>query len=80
MVVNGENVRFATVFGADFQSFELRDWDVTSSLVGGIELSNPDGSNHFRVMLAYLDGTVPFGQFFNTEKIENYGLHLQYDF
>lgn len=37
----GESARFATVFGADFQSFELRDWDVTTSLVGGIELSNP---------------------------------------
>ncbi len=76
----GENIRFATVFGADFQSLELRDWDVTSSLVGGIEFSNPSGTHRARVLLAYLKGSVPFGQFFNTEKVKNYGLMLQFDF
>ena len=76
----GENIRFATVFGADFQSLEARDWDVTSSLVGGIESSNPSGTHRFRVLLAYLKGTVPFGQFFNTEKVKNYGIMLQFDF
>ena len=47
---------------------------------GGIELSNPAGTNRFRVLLVYLRGSVPFGQFFNTERIENYGLALQFDF
>ena len=31
-------------------------------------------------MFAYLDGNIPFGQFFNTEGIESYGLQLQFDF
>lgn len=73
-------VRCTAVFGADFQAFEARDWDWTTSLMGGIELTNPDGTNRFRVLLAYLEGSVPFGQFFNTEKIRNYGLQLQFDF
>ncbi len=74
------SARLAVVFGADFQSFEARDWDVTKSLMGGLEFANPAGTHRFRAMLAYLDGSVPFGQFFNTEKIENYGLQLQFDF
>ncbi len=72
--------RGTLVFGTDWQSFEARDWDFTTSVKGGIELSNPAGSNRFRVLLVYLRGSVPFGQFFNTERIENYGLELQFDF
>ena len=72
--------RGAAVFGTDWQSFEARDWDFTTSVKGGLELSNPAGTNRFRVLLVYLRGSVPFGQFFNTEKIENYGLELQFDF
>ena len=72
--------RGTAVFGTDWQSFEARDWGFTTSVKGGIELSNPAGTNQFRVLLVYLTGGVPFGQFFNTEKIENYGLELQFDF
>lgn len=68
------------VFGADLQWFEERDWDVTTSLMGGIELASPAGTNRFRVLLAYLKGSIIFGQFFNTEEVENYGLQLHFDF
>ncbi len=53
---------------------------MTTSLKGGIEWSNVAGTHRFRALAVYLRGSVPFGQFFNTEKIENYGLELQFDF
>lgn len=68
------------VFGTDLQSFEAQDWDVTTSVMGGIELSDPASKNRFRVLLAYLNGNIPFGQFFTTEKVETYGLQLAFDF
>ena len=75
-----QNARGTAVFGADFQSLEERHWNVNASLMSGIEFSNPAGTHRFRVLLAYLRGTVPFGQFFNTEKVRSYGLQLQFDF
>ncbi len=42
-------------------------------------MSNPTGTRRYRVLLSYLDGFVPFGQFFNTEPISNYGITLQFD-
>ena len=75
-----EKLRGALVWGADFKSFEEQNWNVTTSLMGGLEFANPPGTHRFRVMLAYLHGGVPFGQFFNTEEIESYGVHLQFDF
>lgn len=75
-----KGARCTAVFGADLQAFDAQDWDLTTSMMGGIELTNPAGTNRFRVLLAYLNGAVPFGQFFTTEKIRNYGLQLQFDF
>ena len=47
--------------------------------MGGIELSNLPGTRRFRVMMIYLRGFIPFGQFFNTERITSLGAILQFD-
>ena len=70
---------WAPMFAVDFNSLEERDWEITTSLMGGIELSNLPGTRRFRVMMIYLDGFIPFGQFFNTERITSLGATLQFE-
>ncbi len=72
--------RFVPLFGADFQSFEERKWNITTSLKGGLELSTPGGTHRVRLVGTYLRGFIPFGQFFNTEKIEASGIELEFEF
>ncbi len=72
--------RFVPLFGADFQSFEEREWNITTSLKGGLELSTPGGTHRVRLVGTYLRGFIPFGQFFNTEKIEASGIELEFEF
>ena len=66
------------IFGADFNSLEERGWDVTTSLKGGMEWGVVDTTRRVRLLFVYLDGFIPFGQFFNTEKIEGFGIELQF--
>ncbi len=66
------------IFGADFNSLEERDWDVTTSLKGGMEWGVVDTTRRVRLLFVYLNGFVPFGQFFNTEKIESFGIELEF--
>lgn len=72
--------KFVPVFGADFQSHEEREWNITTSLKGGLELATPGGTHRIRLVVVYLRGFIPFGQFFNTEKIENVGVEAQFEF
>jgi hypothetical protein len=72
--------KLTPVFGADFNSLEARDWDITTSLAGGVEMSNPTGTRRYRAQLVYLTGFIPFGQFFNTEPVENYGFQFQFEY
>jgi len=73
-------VTFVPLFGADLQSLEDRGWGSTFSVMGGVEIYGPTASRRIRILLAQLKGYIPFGQFFNTEKITNYGLHLQFEY
>ena len=72
--------RSRLVFGADFDSFAVRKWNVTTSLTGGLEWANDGRTRRIDVLLAYLRGFMPFSQFFSTEKIENFGVDLQFEF
>ena len=71
--------RWTPVFGVDFNSYEERDGEITTSVMGGIEMSNWPGTRRFRLMLTHLRGFIPFGQFFNTERITSFGVHLHFD-
>lgn len=68
------------VVGLDINSLEARDWDLTASLMGGIEMSNLEGTRRYRVMLSFLRGFIPFGQFFSSQRLTGWGLTLQFDF
>lgn len=67
------------VLGANFRSFEERDWTVTTSLKGGVEW-DAGGTRRVRLLAVYLDGFIPFGQFFSTTKLTNFGLEAQFEF
>ncbi len=67
------------MFGVDFNSYEERDGEITTSVMGGIEMSNLPGTRRFRLMLTHLRGFIPFGQFSNTERITCFGVHLHFD-
>ncbi|MEF8793064.1 DUF1207 domain-containing protein [Thiohalorhabdus sp.] len=68
------------VFGADFQAFAEQDWAVTTSLVAGPEFDVPNSNQRVRILALYLNGFIPFGQFFNETRLENYGVGFQFDF
>jgi len=67
------------IFGANFSALEEQNWSTTTSIKGGIEVTNLSETRHFRFLIVYLRGFIPFGQFFNTATIENYGIELQFD-
>jgi hypothetical protein len=73
-------VGLTPVVGLHITSLEAREWDLTTNLVAGVEMSNTDGTRRYRVLFAYLRGFIPFGQFFDTARLESYGLTLQFDF
>ncbi len=72
--------RVVPVFGADFQAFEVGKWGVTESLSAGLELAGATSQRRVRFLLVFLRGFLPFGQFFLTEEIQNYGLTVQYEY
>ncbi|HEX7127272.1 MAG TPA: DUF1207 domain-containing protein [Thermodesulfobacteriota bacterium] len=73
------DVRIAPVLGADFKAFQQQDWAVTASLVGGLEWSGPRSARRLRLLLSYLRGYNPYGQFFD-QKIETFGIGLYFAF
>jgi len=73
-----DQVRMRPVFGGDFKSYEEQGWNITTSLAGGLEWLRKDSSNGIRLLLVYLRGFMPFGQFFITEKMENFGVEIQF--
>ena len=74
-----KGTRLVPVFGADFTSVEERKWNVNASLVAGVEWSAPGGGRRVRLLLHYMRGASPYGQFLH-EKIETVGVGLQFEF
>ena len=68
------------ILAADFNALDELDWAVTSSLKGGIQWASLTGTHQVRFLLVYLNGHIPFGQFFNDERIENFGVEMQIGF
>jgi hypothetical protein len=67
------------VLGADFKTFQTQDWELNSSLAGGLEWSNPYTDRRVRLLLTYIRGFSPYGQFFATEEVRNVGLEMQFE-
>ena len=72
-------IGWSPVGGIDVQAWQARDWGTTTSVTGGIEMSNPSGTRRFRILAAYLRGYTPFGQFFTVQKTTDYGINLHFD-
>jgi hypothetical protein len=72
--------RMLPVAGADFHAFEEQDWDVTTSVVGGVEFGNVIAGRRLRLLFVYLDGFLPYSQYFNTARVESYGVEAQFEF
>lgn len=61
----------------DVRSFEVQDWGPTVSAKAGLEwLRGPSGPG-LRVLGVYLDGFLPFGQFFTSTRLRNAGVEIQ---
>jgi hypothetical protein len=73
------NTQFRLVSGASFSSVQATDWEVNTSVNGGLEWAAPGGGHRARLLLAYNNGAVPFSQFFFM-KSENFGVQLQFEF
>lgn len=67
------------VFGADFKAFDELGWTVNTSLAGGLEWSGPRTARRLRLLVTYLRGFNPYGQFFN-QKIGSVGLGVFFAF
>ncbi len=70
-----EGVYFTPVFGADVQSLQHFDWNVNTSVMGGLEWSRQESTRRFRILLNYYRGHNPYGQFFD-QKIQVFGIGL----
>ncbi len=70
-------VRWMPIFGANFNALEEQNWQTTTSIKGGVEIANLPETRLIRFLVVYLRGFMPFGQFFNTSTIENYGFEFQ---
>ncbi|MGH7822165.1 MAG: DUF1207 domain-containing protein [Candidatus Binatia bacterium] len=73
------NLRAFPLAGGDWKSFAEHDWNVTSSAQAGFELANLGSRHRIRILGVYLSGFLPFGQFFNTEKIESFGIVAHFE-
>jgi hypothetical protein len=74
-----DSTRLVPVLGADFLSLQERAWTVTTSASGGLEWSAPGAARRVRLLLRYVRGANPYGQFFQ-QKLESVGLGLQLEF
>jgi hypothetical protein len=74
-----KSTRLVPVFGADFLALQEREWNVTTSLQGGLEWSAPGAARRVRLLLRYVHGANPYGQFFQ-QKLESLGVGLQLEF
>jgi uncharacterized protein DUF1207 len=71
--------RALPIAGADFHAFQEQDWDVTTSVVGGLEFGNVIAGRRLRLAFVYLNGFLPYSQYFNTAKVESYGIMAQFE-
>jgi Protein of unknown function (DUF1207) len=67
------------VFGAAMSQLQATSWSLGGSLEGGLEWSSPKAAHRARVLVVAQRGALPFSQFFS-EKTQNYGAQVQFEF
>ncbi len=73
------DVRLTPLLGADFKVFEDLDWTPNTSVAGGLEWSGARSARRLRLLVTYLRGYNPYGQFFD-QKIESAGVGFYFAF
>lgn len=74
------NDQIEPVLGVDATSFAERDWGIGFSAKGGLSASTRYSTRHVRVLLVFMRGFYPFGQFFDRDQWTNYGLEGQFEY
>ena len=67
------------VFGASMSQAQATDWSLSGSLEAGLEWASSNAAHRIRLLLVAQRGALPFSQFFS-EKTENFGAQLQFEF
>lgn len=67
------------VLGASVSHLQATDWSASGSIEGGLEWASPNAAHRARALLVAQRGALPFSQFFS-EKTENFGAQLQFEF
>lgn len=75
----GATYALDAVLGVDLQLLQERDFGVTASIKGGIDLTHRLAYS-IRILLTYLGGYVPFGQFTISQTINTFGVEGQLEF
>jgi len=73
------NSTLRPVFGSALSQFEGTGWSLSGSLEGGLEWASPGSAHRIRALVVAQRGGLPFSQFFS-EKTENVGVQLQFEF
>ncbi len=73
----GDDTLLRLMAAGDLRSFEDRDWGTTSSVKAGVEWASRPTTRRIRLLLVYLDGFVPFGQFFTSTQLTSWGIEFQ---
>ncbi len=74
-----QNSTLRPVFGGSFSQLQATGWSLNGSLEGGIEWASPNAAHRIRALLVAQRGALPFSQFFS-ERTQNFGLQLQFEF
>lgn len=76
----GENAENSILLlaGGDITSLQARNWGATGSIKAGAELAHVSG-RRLRILLTYLRGFTPFGQFVNTKTLQSFGVEIQFE-
>ncbi len=68
------------IAGIDIRSNQQNDWNVNTSIKGGIEFGEGGtGRRRMRVLLEYYKGFVPYGQFYD-KKMQSFGIGIYLGF
>ena len=71
---------FRPIAGADVVSLQARSWGVTIAASGGLEWTSPLETRRMRVVMTYVNGYTPFGQFVLRQRSRALGARLQIEF
>jgi hypothetical protein len=74
-----QNSRLRPVFGGFFSQLQATSWSLSGSLEGGLEWSSSNAAQRVRALLVAQRGALPFSQFF-TDRTQNFGVQLQFEF